>query len=279
MAFEFIIEKTKNFNFLSLLTENMAYGIYDNFSLEVGKYGVNTVIYNLNKIGRGIDLVNQEKEVKILIHDLSTDGDLVVAKILFQKLIELMDVKVFILNQEVKKCENWVEIIEKIEQEIKQMPSLFFKQVLEDKTAHYYLNLALFPIALAKIEIKKIDGGNFDKYSDLLHKMQSEDLYYSAPLLYKKANKLLAVFVLSDQVKTIMPIDPSTRMINTNLEVNDFFVAFFNFETKSQIGIISYQNFINHINQDNRFDDLNFIIEIDKGLMESLTHKFAVSIV
>lgn len=77
-----------------------------------------------------------------------------------------------------------------------------------------------------------------------MNSLQTKDVYYATPKVYQSENNsYFGVYVLTEEVPTVLPIEPKLLMPNADIKIDDWNIGFV-VEGKVE-GFIQYSDFLN----------------------------------
>lgn len=281
MAVEVIIKSKslfkKKINFNDILKDDMRFGIIDeSFRLDEGKVGEYTVIFNSKSICRGYEISFGKGIINLRMPLPTSKKDIEYFYEYVKYVCQKMGTNKFIRDNE----EISFDVIPHcIELDVEASCNALNKMSndLEDGTySNLYTFGAVFPISLGKRELDRIQG-DCEKFGELLNELQSMDVYYAGARVYQKDNgEYFCIYVLTEEVPTVLPFIPKLLMSDNSFKVDDWNIGFvIDGENK---GFISYENFLDSISKDKLFDTEHFIIKLDSKKMEKLLEKYRVNL-
>lgn len=123
----------RKFDIESLVSDNMAFGVYENsYFLKEGIIGSPTVIFDKEKIGRGVEVDVEDGKWIFDSPVPSTNSDVELLFTLLQKAINLLGAKELVFNEKIIEC----HLLEKLKDGVKHIhqESLhFLEDVLKDE--------------------------------------------------------------------------------------------------------------------------------------------------
>ncbi len=233
-------------------------GVPDQYGRSSRKPGAgDLVIYDENRIGRGVVAFSWSGSVRnqidLRLNSLSTYTDI-------DMFCEI--VKNILCVWKAKKFEwDGVEYTEADLGNLIAEQKNFTLDLLADidnvgKGRNDYITI---PCALINLDLDigmlKACGTSKDEksYADLLHKLQSPDLYYAVPSIFEhkeRKKEFFGNYVITTNTGTIFPVKASVPLMFTNpntgkaLECTDFRVSLFDYDKKQMIGTLDFDDFI-----------------------------------
>jgi len=231
----------------------LEYG-HDNefYILEDGMYENTAILYNPNRIGRGIFFDGRgmkEGKVEMSYNIPTTEAEIVdyinVAKELNRQMkkVEMFCVEEeqkYTLDQLIANKENMVQ---------------FSLERLNEFCSNKEYSSQIFTLAFWPLELSDEMVQTFATCTDLrefertLHMKQSMDVYYAKPRFYRKENGgILANYVFTEECESIFPIKADTYFCANKIEISEGIVCFYIFSEKRMMdGAYGYDKFIQYV--------------------------------
>ncbi len=137
------------------------------------------------------------------------------------------------------------------------------EQIISGKTETLTLHCAMFPVTLGEPEAKRLTAAeSLDGFRDLLHDLQSMDVYYASPMFYREEGSgILGLYVLGEGVRTVLPKPPRVPM-GYAVEPDRWLTALCS-EGSGQIGTVPYATVLERLPPDKtaRFDGGAVLVE------------------
>ncbi len=267
----------KKITLQDLFIEGMRFGIMDEaYRLEEGKIGEYTVIFNAKEICRGYDIKINKEDIDLKMPLPTSENDILFFYKFVKQCCQKFKTKKFIREEEevtLEEIPKWIELDRKTS--VKAL-----KQIEEDiekgKYKTMYLFGALNPITLGKKELIKI-GANLKKLGELTSTLQEKDVYYAKATLYqRKDQSCFGLYVLTENIPTVLPYEPKSLMNSEEPITKDWYLGIVYEETFK--GTISYQDFLKSIQKIEEYDTEHFIMILDKKQMEQLIQQYKVEL-
>ncbi len=237
------------------------------------------ILYNPAKIGRGIEFEwknNLKDEINLRVNFLSTGYDIDMFYDVIRNIMHVWKAKT--VEREGEQCTE--EDLIKYCQSDKEFNIKFLSEQKETITVFG----AEFPLDIDFQAIKDSLGDNLDEgYADYLHKLQSIDAFYAAPVVYRlNENRFFCNYAITSTVDTIFPKKASAPILFKNpntgkqLECDLFTVTLVSIEDKGAIGRMSFDDFAKTANiaECPEFDSKHVLL---KGFSEKEIHALAAS--
>ena len=277
MAVKIIIKSKglfkKELAFKDIIEPGMRYGVMDEaYRLDENKVGDYTVIFEAKRICRGFEISFSKGQTRLSLPLPSSKHEIEYFYNFVQKICRKMKTDEFIREEELVRLEDIQKFISLDVDASLRALEIMTTDVMEDKYDSMYIFGATNPIAIGKDEVKLFDN-NLDKLADYLHEIQSLDVYYAKPNVYKNGQgDLFAVYVLTENVPSVIPYKPNLFMANKDMKVDDWNVALIYDEKMA--GTISYDDFLSSITKREKYDAEHFIVSLSKDEMKKLLAEY-----
>ncbi len=107
--------------------------------------------------------------------------------------------------------------------------------------------------------------------------LQEKDVYYAKATLYqRKDQSCFRLYVLTENIPTVLPYEPKSLMNSEDPTTKDWYLGIVYEETFK--GTISYQDFLKSIQKIEEYDTEHFIMILDKKQMEQLIQQYKVEL-
>ena len=231
-----------------------SYGHFDDYFRRVDELieGYN-VLYNPNKIGRGIEFKwsnNLKDEISLRVNYLATKYDIEMFYEVIRNIMHIWKAKYF--EREGENCKEedidvWCNSDKKF--------NLDFLKEREDSITIFGATMPIDIDFHDQEIVRLIENGDEEGWADYLHQKQSLDAYYAVPIVYTlNENEFFGNYVITAGADTIFPKAPKDPMMFANpktgkqLECSLFVVSLVSLEKKSAIGRLSFDDFANKVN-------------------------------
>ncbi|MCR4677736.1 MAG: DUF4299 domain-containing protein [Lachnospiraceae bacterium] len=257
MAFSLTIQskglfKTKSINFGELIRNcELSYGSSDAFFVlnEGEKQGETAVLYNPKRIGRGIwyDATHIADGEVVVSYNIPTTVSEIRDFVRVVKEIKRQLRNIFMYCSE----EEREYTVEALEANIDRMAAFSLEKLNDfcrDNTLHtLMLSLALFPWSLPDDKRSiYMTCKNLDDFEQTIHDLQSLDVYYAKPTLYKMDNgEIHAFYTLTEDCDSVFPNKASDSLTLEQVKVDATFIRFYIFSEKRPYeGYFPYDKFV-----------------------------------
>jgi len=247
------------------------------------------IIYNSQKIGRGVQVTgwnsNVKDEINLRVNFLSTRYDMEMFYEIIRNVMHVWKAKTF----EQDGNEFTEDDIDALCKDNKELSLKYMLEMCKDKKTDggaFTIFGAMLPLdidtdLLINFGFKRDEEG----YADYLHNLQSRDLYYAVPGIYGvkgKEDAYWGAYTVTATVDTIFPLKPQVPMFFKNpktkerLECDFFAVSLYSPTQNKIIAIIRFEDFIRLTGVENCevFDKNHVVI---KGISEEKLAEIAAS--
>lgn len=266
-----IFKKKLNIDDIINLT-GLSYGVSDeNFRLIRDEKATHTLIYDKTKLARGIDLWLEGKDIMLSLSLPTSSSEIKLFYNVIEKICNKINISKYLRdNVQVNICDNKKYI------KYDEDTSVVTLENIEAETGDSYQRFELFgvinPISIGQNELKKINH-NLDNFEEFLNEIQSLDVYYSTPKVYKNknTNNLFGVYSVVADVPCVVPTKPYI-ILNQIEGIEDWYVMIKKGKT------IKYNDFINNIKTKNYYDANHIIVELNDKEINDLLDKYDVEV-
>ena len=259
----------QEFDIKRLLSSNMGYGVYeDAYRLHEGVIGSPTVIFDAERIGRGVEVDVEEGKLVFSSSVPSTNSDVELLFNLLQRAMELTGAKEMIFDEKAVACGLSGELKDEIKQ-IHQKALRVLEDALEDENQRQLLiHGATQVVSIDRQEARQMVE-SWDEFGEYLHRVQAQDLYFAVPMFLERNDGILALYILSDGVRSSFPLEKNFLVDTEQLVVSKWAVGFFDRASEDLMGMIPYDDFLADV-----LDAERFIVKLDIDAMKELLEKY-----
>lgn len=264
----------KKFDIEKLLSEHMSYGVYeDAYRLEEGAKGFPTVVYDQEKIGRGVEVNVQRGKLTLDSLVPSTESDVEILFELMQRAIDLLGIKE--IEFEDRKIKS--ELLEELKDDIKYINRLnlhILQDALEEDPQRSLMIYGAVQIICIGEEVVNRIGESWEEYGNYLHEVQAQDLYFAKPMFLQKEEDILGLYILTSGVISSLPLKKDFLVDTEETPVSKWGVGFNDFFSEELLGMISYDDFLANVDTTNMLDAERFIIELNCDEMKKFLETY-----
>lgn len=259
----------KKLQLKDLLEDNMRYGIMDEaFRLEEKEVGENTVIFNSKSICRGYEISFSKGNINLKMPLPTSDDDIIFFYQYIKRICKKLNTKTFIRNDFKTSLDEIDTYIRLDIDTSKKALEMIEKEIDEGKYENMYIFGAVNPVSIGRKEIKEI-AGDTKKFGNMMNKLQKMDVYYAKANVYKrKNNTYFGVYMITEKIPSVLPYVPELLVNKYDLKINDWNIGFVIDDNVE--GFISYEDFIELVDEDSNYDAEHFIITLDSNKIKEL---------
>lgn len=261
-----IFKKKLNIEEIIKLT-NLSYGVSDeNYRIIPNEIAEHTLIYDNNRLARGIDISLDDTDVVLLLSLPTSPSE--IRK--FYEVIEIIcnkfNTQNYIREEElvnIKDNEKFIKYDE--EGSIAGLEDLQEK-ISQDEYKRFEIFGVYNPISIGINEIKKINNSlyNLEEYLD---KIQSLDVYYATPRVYRVKEKLIGIYAIGPNIPSVVPTKPYI-VLNQIKGIEEWYVMMKEGKT------IKYNDLINNAKNKEYYDANHIIVTLSDNEIDNLLEKY-----
>ena len=261
-----IFKKKLNIEEIIKLT-NLSYGVSDeNYRIIPNEIAVHTLIYDNNRLARGIDISLDDTDVVLLLSLPTSPSE--IRK--FYEVIEIIcnkfNTQNYIREEElvnIKDNEKFIKYDE--EGSIAGLEDLQEK-ISQDEYKRFEIFGVYNPISIGINEIKKINN-NLYNLEEYLDKIQSLDVYYATPRVYRVKEKLIGIYAIGPNIPSVVPTKPYI-VLNQIKGIEEWYVMMKEGKT------IKYNDLINNVENKEYYDANHIIVTLSDNEVDNLLEKY-----
>lgn len=250
---------------------NLSYGVCDeNYRLIPNEIADHTLIYDENRLARGIDLSLEGTDIVFLLSLPTSSSEIKRFYEIIEKVCNKLKTKNYIREEENVSLDDNNKFIKHDEE-----GSIFGLKSIQEKVGEdQYKRFEIFgvynPISIGFEELKQIDNG-LDNFEEYLHKIQSLDVYYAAPSVYEVKGKLIGIYAIGPNIPSVVPTSPYI-VLDQIQGIEEWYVMLAAGKT------VKYEDFINNINSKQYYDSNHIIVLLNDSDINSLVDKYFIEI-
>ncbi len=249
-------------NLCSYVQNLEIFGVKEDFDYRTAldKYGI-AILGIENESAKGMEVWYEEHYYNIRLNTPATRKDWQIAIEFIKKLYLDLNTKLLCEDKEysLEDLENFPYI-----HDIRYGIELIIKNVEEDNLTLYTHGVNQ-TVAIGKEMVKKIKSGNMiDEYEKLMTSTQYYDAHSANQKFYEKDGAIKGIYVLSENIPTIIPYEPYityeySNVIQSSKDVDWKLVVYF--VEREEIVELEYNKFINNLDKSQyHFIDENHIL-------------------
>lgn len=261
-----LFRKKLNIDDIIKLT-NLSYGVSDEtYRLTVGETADHTLIYDEKKLARGIDVSFDGTDIVLQLSLPTSSSEIKTFYDTIEKICKELRAKTYIRDGE-----NALLSDNNIFIQCDEEGSVAGLESIQEKIGqNEYERLEIFgvynPISIGQAEIKRINNSLYN-FEEFLHGLQSLDVYYAAPKVYKIQDKLVGIYMVGPNIPSVIPTKPYI-VLNQIEGIEEWYVMLKEGKT------VSYEDFINNVKAREYYDANHVIVTLSDGESDSLAEKY-----
>ena len=126
------------------------------------------------------------------------------------------------------------------------------------------------PISIGINEIKKINN-NLYNLEEYLNRIQSLDVYYATPRVYRVKEKLIGIYAIGSNIPSVVPTEPYI-VLNQIKGIEEWYAMLKEGKT------IKYNDFINNAENKEYYDANHIIVTLSDNEVDNLLEKYFIEI-
>ena len=249
----------------------LSYGVCDeNYRLIPGETAAHTLLYDKNRLARGIDASIDKTDIVLLLSLPTTPFEIHSFYHAVEKICNALKTKTYIREEEKVNLKNNPQFIKMDEEGSVAGLEAISEKLEKDKYNRFEIYGICNPISIGANEVKQI-GNRLDLFEEYLHRLQSLDVYYAAPRVYRVQNKLVGIYAIGADIVSVVPTEPYI-VLNQIQGVEDWYVMLKTGKT------IKYKDFIENIPAKEYYDFNHVIVSLSEQDVDSLIEQYGVEL-
>ena len=250
----------------------LSYGVCDeNYRLYKDEIGEHTLIYDETKLARGFELWLEGSDVLLSLSLPTAPSEIRLFYSLVEKICNEFNTKKYLREDEEAYLYEDEEFIKWDEE-----ASIVALEDMTSKTEDEYRCFEIFgiynPISIGQRELQRIDC-NLNNLEEYLNEIQSLDVYYATPSVYRKkdTNELFGIYSIVADIPCVVPNKPYI-ILDQIKGINYWYVMIRKGMT------VTYDDFINHISSKEYYDANHVIALLNDDEIDALIEQYSVEI-
>lgn len=249
----------------------LSYGVCDeNYRLIPGETAAHTLLYDKNRLARGIDASIDKTDIVLLLSLPTTPFEIHSFYHAVEKICNALKTKTYIREEEKVNLKNNPQFIKMDEEGSVAGLEAISEKLEKDKYNRFEIYGICNPISIGANEIKQI-GNRLDLFEEYLHRLQSLDVYYAAPRVYRVQNKLVGIYAIGADIVSVVPTEPYI-VLNQIQGVEEWYAMLKTGKT------IKYKDFIENIPAKEYYDFNHVIVSLSEQDVDSLIEQYGVEL-
>lgn len=250
---------------------NLSYGVCDeNYRIIQNEIANHTLIYDKNKLARGIDISLDGTDIVLLLSLPTTPSEIRKFYEVIQIICNELNIQNYIREEEkvsIKDNDKFIKFDE--EGSIAGLKDLEEK-IGQDEYKRFEIFGVYNPISIGLKEIKKINN-SLNNLEDYLNKIQSLDVYYATPRVYRIKEKLIGIYAIGANIPSVVPTEPYIVLNQIN-GIEEWYVMIKEGKT------VKYVDFINNVENKEYYDANHVIVTLSEKEIDGLLDKYLIVI-
>ena len=249
----------------------LSYGVCDeNYRLIPGETAAHTLLYDKNRLARGIDASIDKTDIVLLLSLPTTPFEIHSFYHAVEKICNALKTKTYIREEEKVNLKDNPQFIKMDEEGSVAGLEAISEKLEKDKYNRFEIYGICNPISIGANEVKQI-GNRLDLFEEYLHRLQSLDVYYAAPRVYRVQNKLVGIYAIGADIASVVPTEPYI-VLNQIQGVEEWYVMLKTGKT------IKYKDFIENIPAKEYYDFNHVIVTLSEQDVDSLIEQYGVEL-
>lgn len=249
----------------------LSYGVCDeNYRLIPGETAAHTLLYDKNRLARGIDASIDKTDIVLSLSLPTTPFEIHSFYHAVEKICNALKTKTYIREEEKVNLKNNPQFIKMDEEGSVAGLEAISEKLEKDKYNRFEIYGICNPISIGANEIKQI-GNRLDLFEEYLHRLQSLDVYYAAPRVYRVQNKLVGIYAIGADIASVVPTEPYI-VLNQIQGIEEWYVMLKTGKT------IKYKDFIENIPAKEYYDFNHVIVSLSEQDVDSLIEQYGVEL-
>lgn len=249
----------------------LSYGVCDeNYRLIPGETAAHTLLYDKNRLARGIDASIDKTDIVLLLSLPTTPFEIHSFYHAVEKICNALKTKTYIREEEKVNLKDNPQFIKMDEEGSVAGLEAISEKLEKDKYNRFEIYGICNPISIGANEVKQI-GNRLDLFEEYLHRLQSLDVYYAAPRVYRVQNKLVGIYAIGADIVSVVPTEPYI-VLNQIQGIEEWYVMLKAGKT------IKYKDFIENVPAKEYYDFNHVIVSLSEQDVDSLIEQYGVEL-
>ena len=250
---------------------NLSYGVCDeNYRLIENEIAKHTLIYDKNRLARGIDISFDGTDIILLLSLPTSSFEIRKFYEIIEKICNEIKVKSFIREEETVNLKDKNKFIQYDEEASIAGLKDLQEKIVKDEYKRFEIFGVYNPLSIGFKEIQQINN-SLDNLEDYLHKIQALDVYYATPRVYRVNDKLIGIYAIGANIPSVVPTKPY-MVLNQIQGIEEWYVMLKEGKT------VKYEDFINYISTKEYYDVNHIIITLNNEEIDDLLDKYFAEI-
>ena len=241
----------------------LSYGTADeNFRLIERETGNCTLLYDPEKLARGMELSVNENAISLKLSLPTSKAEIRCFYELVKLLCTTLKTKQFILEGQTQTLHDIDTLMQNDANASMGALDDLKQEISKNEYKHFQVFGICFPISLGKHEFDYI-GNDLDRLGELLHYLQSQDVYYAAPKVYRVKERLVGIYFTEADLPTVLPTEPYI-ILDQIKGIEDWYLMLKDQRT------VRYEDFMNAVSEKTYFDANHRIISLSQEKLDAI---------
>ena len=230
----------------------LSFGVCDEtYRLLPGEKADHTLLYDENHLARGIDISFEDTDIVLLLSLPTSPQEIRTFYRITDLICQELKTKTYIREEEPVRVGSEDKFIQYDEKASIAGLEDLYEKIHQDTYKHFEIFGICNPISIGLKEIEKI-GSDLNRLAKFLHSVQSLDVYYAAPRVYRIKEQLIGLYAIGPDIPSVVPTEPYI-VLNQIQGIQSWYVMI-NEKT------IRYEDFINHVAKQEYYDANHVIV-------------------
>ena len=241
----------------------LSYGTADeNFRLIERETGNCTLLYDPEKLARGMELSVNENAISLKLSLPTSKAEIRRFYEVVKLLCTTLKTKQFILEGQTQTLRDIDTLMQNDANASMGALDDLNQEISKNEYKHFQVFGICFPISLGKHEFDYI-GNDLDRLGELLHYLQSQDVYYAAPKVYRVKERLVGIYFTEADLPTVLPTEPYI-ILDQIKGIEDWYLMLKDQRT------VRYEDFKNAVSEKTYFDANHRIISLSQEELDTI---------
>lgn len=241
----------------------LSYGTADeNFRLIERETGNCTLLYDPETLARGMELSVNENAISLKLSLPTSKAEIRRFYEVVKLLCTTLKTKQFILEGQTQTLRDIDTLMQNDMNASMGALDDLNQEISKNEYKHFQVFGICFPISLGKHEFDYI-GNDLDRLGELLHYLQSQDVYYAAPKVYRVKERLVGIYFTEADLPTVLPTEPYI-ILDQIKGIEDWYLMLKDQRT------VRYEDFMNAVSEKTYFDSNHRIISLSQEKLDAI---------
>lgn len=241
----------------------LSYGTADeNFRLIERETGNCTLLYDPETLARGMELSVNENAISLKLSLPTSKAEIRRFYEVVKLLCTTLKTKQFILEGQTQTLRDIDTLMQNDANASMGALDDLNQEISKNEYKHFQVFGICFPISLGKHEFDYI-GNDLDRLGELLHYLQSQDVYYAAPKVYRVKERLVGIYFTEADLPTVLPTEPYI-ILDQIKGIEDWYLMLKDQRT------VRYEDFMNAVSEKTYFDANHRIISLSHEKLDAI---------